>query len=343
LLLLLAVLLPASLASAVAAQEGQGAIKVEVTPDTTLLRPLKDAARITIDVEGVGESPGAPVDLFIRLTAPPPGNVVSTDFPLIEGTRLVEMHLAGVSGTLSWDYVFPIRGEYRLDVSATDGQGRRLERSFAYKVRESRMKLALLAGFVAALFLLGFVAGRILSAPAAVAAILAVALLQGAGLDQGFGSDADRAIEVKGELAVTPARVGAPSTIRWRATERGSRKPVPATVTVRVLQLEKGREIFTLNRTPTDGTLDFAFQFTDASPHRVVVAATAQGRQQAAEVAQTVEVEPVTPPLAIRVWPVLVFSVVVLAGLAAGRISKRRGRPLLWTTKRAKMDSKEAS
>ena len=118
---------------------------------------------------------------------------------------------------------------------------------------------------------------------------------------------------------------------------------MPATVTLRVVQLEKGKEIFTLNRVPTDGTLDLAFQFTDASPHRVLATATAQGRPRATEVARTVEVEPVTPSLGIRVWPVLLFIFVVLAGLAAGRFSKRRRLPLPWTAKRVKIHPKEAS
>ena len=337
LLLLTAILLPASLA----AQEEEGAIAVKVSPDTTLLRPLKDPASITIDVEGAGDNRRGPVDLSIRLTAPASGKLVSTDFPLIEGTRLVEMNLRNVSGALSWSYIFPIRGDYRLDVSATDAQGRRLERSFRLHVGESRAKIAFLAGFVAALFLLGFIAGRIFSAPTAVAAVLVMALLHGTGSDGGLGANDGPTAEVKGKLTVSPPRVGTPSVIRWRSTAPGSDKPVPATVTLRVLQLEKGREIFTLNRVPTDGTLDVGFQFTDASSHRVAV--TARGRRHETEVARNVEVQSPTPPFGIRAWPVLLFSLVVLAGLAAGRISKMRRLPLPWAPGRAKINPKEAS
>lgn len=328
LLLGAAVLLPASLASAVSPRLIQGEIRVHVSPDTTSLRPLKDPASITIKLEGTDGTPGAPVDLSIRLTAPSSGNFVSTDFPLIEGTRLVEMNLPNVSGTLSWDYIFPIRGEYRLEVTATDAQGRRLERSFALQVRESRAKAAFLAGFVAALFLLGFVAGRVFSGPAAVAAVVLVtALLYGAGSNKDLAADTGQTAGLKGELTVAPPRVGTLSIIRWRGTEPGSENPVPATVTLRVLQLEKGKEIFTLRRVPTDGVLDLALQFTDASPHRVVAAAAVRGRQQT-EVTRTVEVESPTPPFGIRAWPVLLFSLVVLAGLAAGRFSKRHRLPL---------------
>ena len=339
--LLPAVLLSATLPSLVAARMDDGAIRVTVSPDTALLRPLKDSASITIEVGEAGGRARAPVDLSIRLTAPPPGNLVSTDFPLIEGTRLVEMNLPRVHGTLSWSYVFPIRGEYRLDVSATDGQGRRLERSLGLQVRESRAKIVFLGGFVAALFLLGFMAGRVFSAPAGAAAVLMIVLLHGAGPNRGLGADAGQTGGLQGVLTVAPARVGAPSTIRWRGTDPASAEPVPATVTLSVLQLEKRREIFTLNRVPTDGALDIALQFTDASPHRVAVTATAPGRRT--EVAQTAEVESATPPLGIRARPVLLFFLVVLAGLAAGRFSKRRALSLPWTARRVKFNAKEAS
>lgn len=338
-------LVPAVLLSAgvAAAQGHHSAINVHVSPDTMLLRPLKDSANITIDLERVGERPGGPVDLSIRLTAPPPGTLVATDFPLIEGTRLIEMNLASVTGALSWDYVFPIRGVYRLDVTATDEQGRRLERSFSLQVRENRAKTAFFAGFVVALFLLGFIAGRIFSAPTGVAGVLMIALLYGAGASWSLGAESARAAGLNGELTVTPPRVGHPSTIRWRGTDPGSGESVPATVTLRVVQLEKDREIFRLNRVPTRGALDLAFHFVDASPHRVSAVATTRGGRQGTEIAQTVEVDSATPSFGVRVRPVVLFMLAVLAGLVAGRISKRYPLPLPWAPKQVKMDPKEAS
>ncbi len=335
-------LLPVFLALTGPAQTGavladDAGIRVRVSPDTTLLRPLKDAATITVTLDGSRGGLVAPVDLSVRLTAPPSGGLVSTDFPLVEGTRLIEMNLANVPATLSWKYVFPIRGEYRLDVSGTDRQGRRFERSLAFHVRESRAKTAFLAGFVAALFLLGFIAGRVFSAPAGVAGVLILALLY-AGPDRSHGTESNRTTAPKGELTVTRAQVGVPSIIRWRGIDPGTGRPVPATVTVTVMQLEKGKGIFALNGLLTDGTLDLAFQFTDASSHRVTATAVFEGRQQATEIARTVEVESVTPAFGIRAWPVLLFMFAVLAGLAAGRISKRRRISLRRTARQVKMD-----
>lgn len=144
-------------------------------------------------------------------------------------------------------------------------------------------------------------------------------------------------------MTVTRYRVGVPSTIRWRGPDPRTGKPVPFALTLRVVQIEKGREIFVLKRLLTGGRLDIAFHFTDASPHRVVAASTTPGRQQAAEIAATVDVAPATPSFWTRARPVLLFMLVVLAGLAAGRLSKRRRVPLPWAGKRVNIHTKEAS
>lgn len=343
LFLLPAVLWLACPARPVGAQADEGAIKIHVSPDTARLRPLKDSATITVNVDRGGEGPGAPMDLSIRLTAPPPGTLISTDFPLIEGTRLIEMDLANVTGALSWDYVFPIRGVYRLDVTVSRGQRWQLERSLSLQVHENRAKTAFLAGFVAALFLLGFIAGRIFSAPKGVAAVLLIGLLYGAAGSGSLGAAAVGTTAFEGTLTVTPPRVGHSSTIRWHGTDPESGESVPSVVTLSVVQMEKGREIFRLNGAPADGALELAFHFIDASPHRVSASATTQGAQRTTEVAQTVHVDSATPSLGIRVWPVLLFMLPVLAGLAAGRISKRRPWPLPWAARRVKIHPKEAS
>ena len=74
--------------------------------------------------------------------------------------------------------------------------------------------------------------------------MLMVALLVGAGAGASMNPEPSDRGGPENTLEVTPARVGAMSAIRWRAADR---KPAPAQVTLRVVQLEKGREIFRLN------------------------------------------------------------------------------------------------
>jgi len=97
----------------------------------------------------------------IRLVAPAPGRFFSTDFPVIEGTQLLDMELPVRQGRATWEYVFPIRGVYRLEVRATGEEGTEIERVFDLEIRENRIKLFYLAIFALALFVFGFMAGRL--------------------------------------------------------------------------------------------------------------------------------------------------------------------------------------
>ena len=60
---------------------------------------------------------GTPIEngwVQIRLDAPPPGRFFSTDFPFVEGSQLLDMRLPLRQGRVHWDYLFPIRGQYRM-------------------------------------------------------------------------------------------------------------------------------------------------------------------------------------------------------------------------------------
>lgn len=308
---------------------------------------MKDSANFTLKLDGAEDRSAGPLDVTVRLTAPPPGKLLSTDFPLIEGTPLIAMDLSGVPGTLSWDYLFPIRGVYRLDVAATDEDRRRWHRTFELRVRESGARAAFLVGFATALFLLGILAGRLFTGVAGRAGLLVIPLLAGVGVSGSLSSEPrgeiGRAGALKHTLTVTAPRAGALSTIRWRGVDDATGKPVPAAVTLKVVQLEKDREVFRLDRLPTDGSLELSFQFTDASPHQVMAIAVTPGQKHEAVTMATVHVDSATPPLRTRIQPVLLFLLAVTAGLAAGRISKRWRTRLRWNTRRVRMDPKEAS
>lgn len=125
------------------------------------VRPLTEPVRImliVIDSNGRAVKKGK---ANIRLVAPAPGRFFSTDFPVIAGTPLLEMELPILQGRAAWEYLFPIRGVYRLEVRAVAEEGREIERVFDLKIREQPVKLFYLAAFTAALFIFGVVAGRL--------------------------------------------------------------------------------------------------------------------------------------------------------------------------------------
>ena len=148
-------------ARAAPAQGAGGEIGIQTFPLLKQARPLAEPVRtvlIVLDSSGRALKTGT---AHIRLVAPTPGRFFSTDFPVIEGTPLFEMELPVRQGRATWEYVFPIRGVYRLEVRATGEEGTEIERVFDLEIRENRIKLFYLAIFALALFVFGYMAGRL--------------------------------------------------------------------------------------------------------------------------------------------------------------------------------------
>ncbi|MCY4438711.1 MAG: hypothetical protein OXE53_00660 [Deltaproteobacteria bacterium] len=74
-----------------------------------------------------------------------------------------------------------------------------------------------------ALFILGFVAGRLFSSPSGGVGVLVVALLVGAGAGASMDPKSPAGIAQDDGLTVAPARVGTMSAIRWRTAVPGGR------------------------------------------------------------------------------------------------------------------------
>ncbi|MBI2538975.1 MAG: hypothetical protein HYY83_10835 [Deltaproteobacteria bacterium] len=148
-------------ARAAPAQGAGGEIGMQTFPLLKQVRPLAEPVRtvlIILDSNGRALKKGT---AHIRLVAPAPGRFFSTDFPVIEGTPLLEMDLPILQGRAAWEYLFPIRGVYRLEVRAVAEEGTGIERVFDLEIRENRMKLFYLAIFALALFVFGIMAGRL--------------------------------------------------------------------------------------------------------------------------------------------------------------------------------------
>ena len=142
-------------------QAEDGEIRIQTTPSLGEVRPHSDPVGIVVSVLGSDGKPLSRGRLNVRLVAPAPAGLFSTDFPLVEGSRLLEMDLPLFQGEAAWKYAFPIRGLYRLELRASGEAGKEIMRVFEIGVKESRMKLFYLGIFTAALFSFGFMAGRL--------------------------------------------------------------------------------------------------------------------------------------------------------------------------------------
>jgi len=304
-------------------------IELQIQPALDKIRPLSKPASLTLTLR---DSTGKAIDrarFQVRLYAPPRGLFFSTDFPQVEGTPLIEIESPAFQAKIEWEYVFPIRGVYRLEVSAVDGVGDGVKQVFPLRIRESRTKLVYLGIFLAGLFLFGLMVGRLFS-PLGRETHIAVGLLWlvGSVLSTCPTMAEERTTKVPGDkeflvrLEVSPPTVGQPSEIHWLLLEKETGMPYPTHLTLAITQLEKGKRIFFLQQIPTNGNLAFKFHFVDGSPHRVSSIAELTGRNPI-RAEKVVAVTGIQPPRAVSLRALVLFLGVLVLGLITGRISRR--------------------
>ena len=290
-----------------------------------LLRPHTGPVRLSVLVTDTDGKPVKNGWADIRLDAPNPGMIFSTDIPLVEGTRLFEMRLPLRHGEASWQYDWPIRGEYRLAVEATDADGRKASKTFNIKVRESAAKWLTLRGFALGLFLLGYIAGRVFtSATASAASLVLTLLLTGTALSSTAGQ-LSQATEpaALGSLTIDPAVVGKPSRIVWRLTDHARVTSESVTLSLAITQIEENQTVFAIEKLPVTDEFTLNFQFVDGSEHSVTALAELSG-QAPVRSEQRVAVTAVEPPATAALPAIAFFLSVIMLGLGVGRWSKLR-------------------
>ncbi|HXV79273.1 MAG TPA: hypothetical protein VEG60_05295 [Candidatus Binatia bacterium] len=302
-------------------------IYFKATPRLELLHPYSDPATLTLLVTGADGKPVTQGWVAIRLEAPEPGWFLSTDFPLVEGSRLLEMSLPLRKGRAEWKYLFPIRGEYRLSVEFTALDGQKATKTFTIAIRENRQKWFFLGIFSLALFALGVTAGRIFtsSRSSPVGEIAAILVLSLGSLMASVGSVAVQAAERSaqfGWLEIDPAIVGKPSKVRWRLAGDANGESRAVLLTLTIAHLEKEKTVFSLERLPIDREFALSFQFIDAAEYRVTaLAQVVGGRMLRTE--QNMTVIGVEPPGWAMIPAIGFFLAVIAVGLAVGRWSRR--------------------
>lgn len=310
------------------AQAKNGEIRIQTTPSLDQVRPLSNPVRIALTVLDAERKTVRQGQLRVRLMSPLPGRLFSTDFPLVEGSHLIEMDLPISDGRAEWEYVFPIRGVYRLEVRATDKRWGEINRSFELRVAENRRKWFYLGSFVAALFVFGFMAGRLFTSrsPKVTMRMAISWLLLALNVLPSIAETSTRGNErsdLSARLELDPAVVGRPGQIRWSLTERSSGKPVPARLTLTITHLEKEKEIFSLSTIPTDGRFVLTFHFTDGAAHQVSSIAGLEGGESVRQ-EQVITVTGVEPPQG-AIFPALFFFLAIVAlGLVIGRASRSK-------------------
>ncbi|NIO11483.1 MAG: hypothetical protein GTO40_27075 [Deltaproteobacteria bacterium] len=325
------VLLYFSLLLSIATAHGEGkanTIELEVQPGVESIRPLSKPAKLSLIVR---DGSGKTVDrsrLQIRMFAPAPGLILSTDFPQVEGSPLLELEIPSSKGVAEWEYVFPIRGVYRLEVSAVDGTGQTVKRTFSLPIKETRAKLFYLGLFSAALFVFGFWVGRLFTPTSTSIASFFLwlgitGLATGPAVAQEPTKEPTSEHELFIQQEVSPPTVGRLSEIRWRLFNKKTNEPSPARLTLVITRLEKEKQIFALKQIPTDGTFAFKFNFFDGSLHQLTSKAEQRGKEPI-QATTNVSVRGVEPSKAISLRSLALFLAVLFIGLITGRVTRKR-------------------
>jgi hypothetical protein len=303
-------------------------IYFKASPRLELLHPYSDPATLTLLITGADGRPVAQGSLAIRLDAPKPARFFSTDFPFVEGSRLLEMTLPLRQGKAEWKYLFPIRGEYLLAVDFIAPDGRKAAKTFNFKIRENKQKWFFLGLFSLALFVFGVVAGRIFTSLGSHHAKgFATCLLLAVGgvlfsMDYAAGQ-ATRRGEQFGWLEIAPATVGKPTNVRWRLGGDEQTEKSMALLSLTIAHREKDKIVFALERLSVAGEFAMNFQFTDGAEYRVAAIAYVAGRRLL-RTEKNVAVTAAEPPARAMIPALSYFVAIIALGLAVGRWSKRR-------------------
>ena len=303
-------------------------IHLQIQPGLDKIRPLSETAKLTLTLhDGAGQA----IDrarFQIRLYAPPRGWIFSTDFPQVEGTLLLDIELPAGKRKVEWEYLFPIRGDYRLEVGAVDSVGNMDKRVFSLPIRESRTKLFYLGTFLAGLFVFGVMVGRLFTLQGKETRITGGLLLLVGSVLIICPATAQEPITKMAEdrgfvirLEVSPPTVGKLSQIRWQLLETKTGLPYSTHITLAITQLEKGKQIFSLKGIPTKGNFNFKFHFVDGSAHKVTTIAELKGRHPI-RAEKVVAVKGIQPPKGVSLRALLLFTGVLVLGLITGRMSR---------------------
>lgn len=300
----------------------------KTSPPLEQLRPFAETATLSLLVTTADGRPVQHGWLLIGLDAPAPGYVFSSDFPVVEGTRLADFRLPLRRGKAEWKYLFPVRGEYRLTVDFVTSTGKQASKTFTFRIRENRLKWIVLGAFILALFGLGFVAGRMFSAGSRrepVAVSLALWLMCLFSVSASAAEPAPGPENYAGRLEIGAAKVGQPTPVRWHVVAADGAEKPPAALTLFITHLEKERTVFAVEKIPVTDEFLMNFHFTDGAQYRVSAVADIGGRRPLHN-EQMVAVTAVEPPGRAIVPALTLFIAVIAAGVMAGRWSCRGSR-----------------
>lgn len=333
------------------AEEAAMTVQLASTPTLAQIRPDADPATLTLTALLHGQ-PLAHGHITVQLMAPPRAHFLTTDFPLVEGTALLRLESDLHEGTFTWQYLFPIRGTYGLDLEVSPVPGGPefppVRLHTAVRIFENPLEVRHGWLLVLGLFVLGGVAGMILARSAAAAATLpglslgAALVLLGsalapAGAASTHASHAPSATalpqtqqvvqgkdgwEIEARVQPVPAVVGHLCQLAVWLRKDGQVFPDAIEVAVDVSNLEDAQAVLRTQVLAGAGHTAQSLQLFDGAPHAVTITARPAGVAYADVTPLTavlaLEVSTRPPPMSVKLRIMALLLGVLVSGMVVG-------------------------
>ena len=297
----------------------------------------------------------------VQIFTPPNTPFLATDFPVVEGTTLLELEVIAPEGKVQFQQMLPIRGKYKLLVNVTPiaaNQFSPIEQTLTLSVPENPVKYRNYAILLVVLLAVGIGGGWIMGkqslpqrgeiAPVRVrlllsgAVLVAIASLVVVNVSAevskshdhshtmpektAFANNSQLQVQISGD---NYARVGELANLQVSAIDAKTNQPLTdVTFKLKTTDLENNWVAFAYEGIPdATGKLKWQQQFFDGAPHKLEVEAipnSANSQFQPVVATKEIEVAAVATPLLTRLISLGYLVGIVIVGLAIALISRRR-------------------
>ena len=340
----------------------QPTVQLKTEPPIEKIVPSGQPVKFTLQALDAQGKRLKDAKISLSILTPRKTHWLTTDFPIVEGTQLLELAEIAPTGELEVQQVLPIRGKYQLLVNVTPLKGQEFvptQQTFTISVPESQDKYRNFVILAVILLLLGLAGGWVIGAkektqvgeiaPPKVrlllsgATLVAIATLLTVNISAELAeSHHHQHSSQQGEAAASTAPA---LQVRWlgdvhatvgQLAEMGVQLNDPntgqmakdAVIKVRAIGLEHNETVFAYQGVPdSTGKLTWKQQFFDGAPHKIEVEvapqANASRQFQPFTRSQDVEVDGIAPPLYIRLISLGYFTGILVLGLLLGLFLKR--------------------
>jgi hypothetical protein len=345
-------------------QSPQPSVSLTTEPPVNQILPFEAEASspqspVKLKLQAV-DSAGKPLEnakINLKIFTPSKNPWLTTDFPIVEGTKLLEMTANAPKGELQWQQMLPIRGNYHFQVRISPDVANTfnpIEQTLTLSVQENWVKFRNFGILAVILLVVGFGGGwviggqqniqpgeiapervRLLLSGAIIVAIVAMLAINLSAEvahshttqhtpstnNSGVVQQADLQAQILGDKSAT---VGQTATLGVKVIDQKTNQPAKdIVINIKTTQLENGWPAFAYKGIP-DATGQFIWQqqFFDGAPHKVEIEvsplANAARQFSPLRLEREIEVEGIAPPLTTRFIALGYMTLIVILGLLIG-------------------------